>query len=579
MIQLRHTASALTISAQTVNLPTVNIQGKQYYSYKVQKGDSPYGICKKFGWDESTLRASNSNFIKKISKGQTVYYPVSDKAADVMPEKRVAKVTEVAPATHRVSRGETVYSIAQLYGIPVERIYQNNPSSRHGIKAGEVLTIVQTPAAGVDTGTAPFYYTAKSGDTLYGIAKKYNAGLEQLLRDNPGVSEHNFKAGSTIKVTPNSNKTVMVKEQVTEEAVVGFTPYKVKKNDTWESIASSQGVDTVTLREVNQNSELPKKGEWVTVPRIEETTHEKIVEKSAVPDNTLSQRNEIYSNVHNIADERNLVNVAVVLDKPSAHSNIDFLRGFLLGVESFEKSGIKINMNVVDARNGVANAGADSVLNVSNLIIGVYDDDFPKYLANLAKNTGAEVVNVFDTKSSLYETEPQVIQILQPIDYFNDLTATYIYEQNPGSKLVLLGAPDDGDKFADILKSRYPAEDVLTMTLEQFKEYPFTESNRYVVYVPAKSTRKHVSSAWSPTSSTNFSTPYSTRQPSNVPKWLPKVFPHLRVQQPVRSSSRPTTLKHGPKRKRKSFSSASRLLPKTSAVWPWLRVSSQCAAV
>ena len=98
-------------------------------------------------------------------------------------------------------------------------------------------------------------------------------------------------------------------------------------------------------------------------------------------------------------------------------------------------------------------------------------------------------------------------------------------------------------------------------------------------FVPVKSTRRQPCSVWNPRNSTSFSTPSSTRTLSSVPSWWPRGFPHLPVPQPVRLYSSQMTLRLGPRRKRKLSSSVSRHHPKTSAVWLWLRVSSQCAAV
>ena len=473
-------AGSLALTAQNVNLPTIKVQGKEYYYYKVQGGDSPYGICKKFGWDEQTLRECNSNFATKVKKGQTIYYPASPDYTPSVPDKKVAVAFPEA-VTHTVARGETVYSIASLYGVPVAVIYANNPDSRHSLKVGEKLVIVQQEYINGTT-TEPFFYTVRKGDTLYGLAEKYNASVESLMSENPGISERNFKTGTTIRIVPNSRKTVIVSETKQANTVVGFSQYKVQKNDTWESIAQSAGVSRDDLVSANPSERLPKKGGWVVVPKMEMKDRETLVEIPAEAEATIDDRDSIYNDVHHIDAAENKVDVAVVLDDPASKSNIDFIRGFIMGVDDLKNSGCKINLNVIDAAKENDTQDDFNTLKSANLIIGVYENDFPAELANIGNENGVEVVNVFDTKSDLYQTNPSMVQLLQPIEYFNDLSASYIYDLDNNAQLILLGDDDKGDKFAEALTQKYSPDVTSRLSVEEFAAYPFSPYEKYVVY-------------------------------------------------------------------------------------------------
>lgn len=473
-------AGSISIYAQSVNLPTVKIHGKEYYYYKVQKSDSPYGICKKFGWDEQKLRTCNDGFAAKVSKGQTIYYPVSDESfVAEMPEKHKVNVNP-QPISHTVARGETVYSIAHLYGVPVDVIYATNPDARHGVRIGEVLTIGQ-PVFNSFGATSPFYYTIKAGDTLYGLAKTYNTGVEDIMKANPGISEANFQAGKNIRIIPNSRKTHMERQVRDVNTVTGFSSYKVQKNDTWDTIAKANGVDTDVLMKTNSNASELKKGEWVTIPKMQNVVRETYVEIPDVEDSTFHQRAEIYNRVHNISTTPH-VNVTVVMSSSNSKSSIDFVRGFIMGVDKQKNAGYKINMNVVDGALGFSDQRTDSVLNASNLIVGIYDSDFPIQLANIGDKNGIEVVNVLDTKNTLYETHPSVVQILQPIDYFNDLAVSRLYQDYSDATLLMVGEIDSSDKFASVMTEQFPAEKTARISLEDFVNYPFSLGEKYVVY-------------------------------------------------------------------------------------------------
>ena len=80
---------------------------------------------------------------------------------------------------HTVKPGETVYSIASLYGISAERIILTNELiPPYALAVGQTLVIL-------------FYnqtYTVKPGDTLSSIASDFGTTTEVLLRNNPNLN-------------------------------------------------------------------------------------------------------------------------------------------------------------------------------------------------------------------------------------------------------------------------------------------------------------------------------------------------------------------------------------------------------
>ncbi len=77
---------------------------------------------------------------------------------------------------HRVSEGETVFSIADLYGISVYNLLANN-----GFSLDETLVAGQTAVIIYPTAV----HTVQSGETLLGIARSYGLTLNELYRNNP----------------------------------------------------------------------------------------------------------------------------------------------------------------------------------------------------------------------------------------------------------------------------------------------------------------------------------------------------------------------------------------------------------
>lgn len=77
---------------------------------------------------------------------------------------------------HVVQRGETLFSIARQYGVPMSRLIADNmlpdPS---GLVVGQTL-VIRYPAS---------VHTVRSGETLSAIARRYGLSVRQLQRNNP----------------------------------------------------------------------------------------------------------------------------------------------------------------------------------------------------------------------------------------------------------------------------------------------------------------------------------------------------------------------------------------------------------
>lgn len=120
-----------------------------------------------------------------------------------------------ADTSYTVKKGDTLYSISRAYQITVaELCAANNFSQSDILKVGKKLII---PAANISNAAAlssapvsnekpvspspsqTYSYVVKKGDTLYGISKKFNMNLSELISLN-NMQENVLKAGQTIRV-------------------------------------------------------------------------------------------------------------------------------------------------------------------------------------------------------------------------------------------------------------------------------------------------------------------------------------------------------------------------------------------
>lgn len=74
---------------------------------------------------------------------------------------------------HEVAEGETVSAIAAQYGVSEDTIFwENNLTATSQIKAGDILKVL--PVSGVA-------HKVQSGDTIYSVAKKYQANAQAII--------------------------------------------------------------------------------------------------------------------------------------------------------------------------------------------------------------------------------------------------------------------------------------------------------------------------------------------------------------------------------------------------------------
>ena len=286
---------AMSMGLAIENLPKIEIEGKTYYYYDVKKDDSLYGIAKQFGWDMQTIIAANPNSSTNLKKGQRIYYPIADQMQSA---KTVAKEQSLDEVCHKVKHGETVYSISLMYGLKQEDIYELNPSSRYGIKAGEQLVVQKAVTISNDSDdVSNVYYTVQSEDSLLGVAESYDTSVEDILRLNPGLSESSFNEGDIVKLQPNSDKNETEIRNIEKRQVEHFEPYRINKGDTWTSISQQFNITTEELKEANDGIVELKRGRYLSIPVYETVVSE---EKYVVEDpreQTIEGRQELYDEI------------------------------------------------------------------------------------------------------------------------------------------------------------------------------------------------------------------------------------------------------------------------------------------
>ena len=102
---------------------------------------------------------------------------------------------------YTVSEGETLYSIAEKYDLPVSILMKvNGIDNPCNLQIGTRLCI---PGTEEQLPTCPEpapqkTHTVAAGDTLYLIAKHYSIRLDSLMNANPDIDPYNMLIGTEL---------------------------------------------------------------------------------------------------------------------------------------------------------------------------------------------------------------------------------------------------------------------------------------------------------------------------------------------------------------------------------------------
>ena len=469
------TFAALLAQAQS-NLPKTTVAGHEFYYYDISAGESIYGIAAKLGITKDEIIKNNPEAADGITSGMRLYFPVKDGDANAVTSAETELKMQNAALQYEVKQGDTLYGLAKTYGTTVDELIALNPGSENGIKIGQKLMIpssrtneqmgvnagkqVQdafshsTPQAPLSGSDATFL-TINDGEDIYSIAKQFNASIESILTNNPGLTPDEYVAGTKIKVVPNTALPFNYERMSRRNY-----KYEVQRGETYASIAKANGITEEELKAANPDLKKVKKGKIITLPKpyAEQVTGE----MATIPIDELRayyqpRINELYENlVQKRLDSE--VNIALVLPfqlhksapPKQAYLYTDYYKGFLLALDSASHITDKhINLKVYDTQHNLN--VTDSILSLPelkamNMIIAPSE---PQQLARInafGKANGVNVMNCFTTKNEDYLDNPYVYQVNTPTNEMMHDVMRWFDEAFKGYNVIFLNAASENDK-------------------------------------------------------------------------------------------------------------------------------------
>ena len=157
------------------------------------------------------------------------------------------------PKTHVVREGETLFIIAEQYGLTLEALIEANPGiNPRLITVGQEINIPNQNNEGNSSKT----HIVKEGENLSIIAEQYEVTLVALIEANPGINPRLIVVGQGINIPDQNNGGDSSKTHI------------VKEGESLYTIAEQYGVTLNALIEANPeiNPNLLVVGQRINIP-------------------------------------------------------------------------------------------------------------------------------------------------------------------------------------------------------------------------------------------------------------------------------------------------------------------------
>ncbi|MCX7862133.1 MAG: LysM peptidoglycan-binding domain-containing protein [Bacteroidales bacterium] len=413
--------SILTINSYTQEVKKSSeievVQGKKYYIHTVQKGETLYSIAKAYEVSMDAIAYENPDVFQGIKPEQKLKIPIL--------------ATPFEKKEHEVQKGETLYGIAKKYNTTIEEIVQLNPDVIKGIKPGQLLMIpvrtvasadYQQPKNVVEQKNIPSAnvtkHIVKKGETIYGICKLYNIEQEKLYEWNPSLKQVNLQVGQELLIyaTPKSNELNTKTTKETENIDTN-----IKQNSTTikaiEAIDCQKAIQTKTIKVAIL---LPLQNDFAILEEEESSTDPNI--------------------------------------KLSPKSYLEFYEGFLLAIDSIRKSGTNIELWQYEIKRDsskVIQLLNDKNLQNADLIIGPFHENIFEMVASWAESKQIPVINpVMPSNKALYNCS-NVIQLNTTLNSQIEQFARYMASFDSLNMIIVHTNSNEDIQILTIYKKHY----------------------------------------------------------------------------------------------------------------------------
>ena len=387
----------------------------KFVLHQVVKGETSYGIAKKYNIDLNVFFEFNTSASKGLNRGEYVKIPILVKSDTSLLS------SDSLSNQHVVVSGETLWSIAKKYGVEVDLIKTYNQLEDINLSIDQVILIPNIPA---DTANVVkplvkhpphpllnscdtiVIHKVRRKETLYGIANLYDVSLNSILKNNPDLEEKGLQKGMSIKII-----------------------YRLKDCNL-DSILRLQ--DTIGLFESSVF--------------ISDKLNISLLLPFMLEDADSLMANGLDPNVCNLNSK--------------TINSIDLYNGLLIGLNELKKKGYQIDLNVFDTyydTTVINQILEDSIFKKSNLIIGPVFSTNIKKVRNFSRSKSVPMITPFDIPNQALFMYPDLFKYFPSKVTQSAKIGSYLKQVKSDYNIILISNGDDkkSNTYAKIIAENY----------------------------------------------------------------------------------------------------------------------------
>ncbi len=215
------------------SLKSIQVKGQRVIVYVVEPKESFYSIARKYHLEAKTLMAFNPT-VKSIVIGEQIWIPRGSSSITSLDN---VNTLNQASKLVTVSKGETLFSIAQSNKVSLEELVKVNHLPDHSVWVGQkliipVLSSSASTAHPLEKGSKKIeaknrlpngsllnipnegLYIVAPGETIYSIGFKYGVGVEEIRTMNQ-IQNNEIKVGQILKLKPEARITPQLAKETT----------------------------------------------------------------------------------------------------------------------------------------------------------------------------------------------------------------------------------------------------------------------------------------------------------------------------------------------------------------------------
>lgn len=447
-------------------------QPKQHNSYTVKEGDTLESIAKVFRVSPSDIKSLNPTLEKGLQKGMLL----------IIPGDEISYFNKKQPTgfeKYTVKDKETLYGLAQRFHITQDDLRRYNMILyKKELRKGQEITIplYRDAPKEISKGKEGLTkYIVKPGEGLWRIAQNYGVTQETLERLNPNLPNP-LKEGMEIWVPAGKSG---VPEVTTDKALV---LYQVEKGEGFMSLERKFGLSQKELEKLNPELKdgikleaqiwIPKNNFLDYVATLGGASQTDAATGNATDANPKIKSGMNPSNIKTVSfvlpfrvngiQAGNIADIKIKLQKEKITAIAsDFYSGALMALDSLQKMGFSLTVNVYDSNGnaqGVKAISSSEGLKNSQVIIGPFSPSAFNALSETITSDNIAILAPLSNRN--IELRPNVFQTVPTIEVQQNSMISFINQKYPDANIVLLSDAKSKDMNEKLLSSFSQAKNV-----------------------------------------------------------------------------------------------------------------------